>query len=158
MNDGTPKGGKASPAVNQRDRRLMVDAVAAIHRIGTAKATEVSGLPKSTIMAYKAGKRPRYLYDRTRTAMRALLRFSPKPKPEPPPKPEPKNLTAEDYLAQRAMKKKEAEPEADAEPEPEPEPVKIDPLMKLLQRMVDALEVSAVALTIIAEKLDEDVA
>jgi chromatin segregation and condensation protein Rec8/ScpA/Scc1 (kleisin family) len=153
MEDGTPKGGKASPAVNQRDRRLMIDAVAAIHRVGVEKATEISGLPKSTIMAYKAGKRPRYLYDRTRQSLRAILRFSPKPKPEPPPKPEPKSLTADDYLASRAMRKKEAE-----EPEPEieiAEPVTIDPLMKMVQRIVDALEVSAVALTIIAESLDE---
>ena len=161
MEDTTGNRGRVSASVNNRDRRLIADAVSAIERVGVEKAVEMSGLPRSTIMGFRSGKKPKFIYEKTRKALRALLRFSPKPKAEPPPKPEPKNLTAQDYLAQRAMKKAaaaEPEPEPDPEPEAEAPVVTIDPLMKLLQRMVDALEVSAVALTIIAEKFDDDVA
>jgi hypothetical protein len=158
MEDTTGNRGRVSASVNNRDRRLIADAVSAIERVGVEKAVEMSGLPRSTIMGFRSGKKPKFIYEKTRKALRALLRFSPKPTPPTPPPPEPKHLTADDYLAQRAMKKKKA---AEPEPEPEPDPTPvdtIDPLMKLLQRMVDALEVSAVALTIIAEKFDDDVA
>ncbi len=151
MEDTTKNRGRVSATVNNRDRRLIAEAVSAIERVGVEKAVEMSGLPRSTIMGFRSGKKPKFIYEKTRKALRALLRYSPKPKPPPP---DPKNLTADDYLAQRAMKKKAAE-EPEPEPEPEPEVITIDPLMKLMQRMVDALEVSAVALTIIAESLDE---
>jgi hypothetical protein len=132
----------------------MGDAVNAIERVGVEKAVEMSGLPRSTIMGFRSGKKPKFIYERTRKALRALLRYSPKPKPEPAP---PKNFTAQDFLDQRAVRKAAA-----AEPPPEPveEPeaptiTNVDPLMVMMGRITDALEVSAIALTIIAEKLDE---
>jgi len=133
----------------------MGDAVNAIERMGIDKSIEISGLPKSTIMSFRAGRKPKFLYEKTRKSLRALLRFSPKPKPAPP---EPKNFTAQDFMDQRAERKAAA---AAAEPEDEPEAdeavpeATVDPLMKLMGRITDALEVSAIALTIIAEKLDE---
>lgn len=154
MEDTTENRGRVSASVNNRDRRLMGDAVNAIERVGVEKAVEMSGLPRSTIMGFRSGRKPKFIYERTRKALRALLRYSPKPKkPEPPAK----NFTAQDFLDQRAERKAAA-----AEPPPEPveEPeaptiTNVDPLMMMLGRITDALEVSAVALTIIAEKLDE---
>ena len=142
-----------SASVNNRDRRLIADAVSAIERVGVEKAVETSGLPRSTIMGFRSGKKPKFIYERTRKALRALLRYSPKPKkPEPPAK----NFTAQDFLEQRAVRKAAAE-EPVVEPDPEPEAATItnvDPLMVMLGRITDALEVSAIALTIIAENLE----
>ncbi len=152
MNDTTAGNrGRVSAAVNNRDRRLIGDAVSAIERMGVDKAVEVSRLPKSSLLAFRAGKKPKFIFGRTREGLRALLRFSPKPKPEPPEK---KNLTAQDFLDQRAERKAAAADEPE-EPEADPEPViTVDPLMKMLGRITDALEVSAVALTIIAENIE----
>jgi len=154
MSDTTENRGRVSTAVNNRDRRLIADAVSAIERMGIDKAVDISSLPKSTIMSFRAGRKPKFIYEKTRKALRALLRFSPKPKP---PEPEPKNFTAQDFHDQRAERKAAA-----AEPPPEPveEPeaatvTNVDPLMVMLGRITDALEVGAIALTIIAEKLDE---
>ena len=155
MNDTTAGNrGQVSAAINNRDRRLIGDAVGAINRMGVDKAVEVSSLPLSSVMAFRRGHKPKFVFEKTRKGLRALLRFSPKPKPEPAPK---KNLTAQDFLDQRAERKKAA---AQPEPEPDPEPeaptiTNVDPLMVMMGRITDALEVSAIALTIIAEKLDE---
>ena len=79
MEDTTENRGRVSASVNNRDRRLIGDAVSAIERAGVDKAVEITGLPRSTIMSFRAGRKPKFIYERTRKALRAsLILFSPK--------------------------------------------------------------------------------
>ena len=107
-----------SRAVNNRDRRLINDAIPAIHRVGIEHSAEVSGIPKTTLVNYLSGTRPKFLFTRTRDGLRKLLRYSPDPEKE------------------QAKKVSRAE----------------TTLLGLGIRIVDALELIAVSLMVIAER------
>jgi len=100
---------------NERDHRLLRDAVATMHRMGLKRSAEISGLEAGQLATYLRGYRPDYLKSKTRSGLRQLLGFAP---------PETAN------------------------------PDRNDGGHELMRRAVDALELMAVSLVVLAESVD----
>ena len=59
--------------INHRDRRLLKDAIASVHRIGVTRAANVSGLSEQSLRNYVNGAEPTYLRRATRDGLRLIL-------------------------------------------------------------------------------------
>ncbi len=119
-----------SRQVNRGDQRLLTKAIDAINMLGLSESSEISGIARAVLRRYCSGeRRPNFLKSATRRGLDVII-----------------------GEAERELQRDSDAVEARAaDIPPAPAPDSDDPT-ELLRRLVDAVELVAVSVVILAER------